>query len=423
MIAYAGFSRSQADYIKRSQGAWLNIAEGGKRAGKNVINLIAWAMALETHPDRLHLAAGVSQSSAKMNIIDSDGFGLQWLFQGRCRAGQYNGRDALLIRTQTGEKAVIIAGGGDARSASLIKGHSYATAYVTEVNECHKTFFQEVIDRTLASSRRQLFFDLNPKAPGHWFYADFLDFQDKLRAEGHNPYYNYGHFTIADNRSLSRGRLLEELSKYDTASIWYQRDILGKRCMPEGLVYPQFDEEKHVVDEIVEKDDDVFFISVDYGTVNPTAMGLWRVRYGYAVLEDEFYFDSKRQRRQKTDEDYYADLEALAGSRPISRVIIDPSAASFKATVQRHRRFIVRDADNEVIGGIRLVSTLLSAGRLQFHRRCCNAIREFGMYFWDTEKTTDTVIKKDDHAMDMIRYLCSTLKARYFRDTGKLVTE
>ena len=45
------------------------------------------------------------------------------------------------------------------------------------------------------------------------------------------------------------------------------------------------------------------------------------------------------------------------------------------------------------------------------------------MYFWDTEKTTDTVIKKDDHAMDMIRYLCSTLKARYFRDTGKLVTE
>lgn len=129
MIGYAPFCRRQTEYLNRTKTAWLNVAEGGKRAGKNVINLIAWAMSLETHPDHLHLAAGVSQSSAKMNIIDSDGFGLQWLFDGRCKMGQYNGRDALIIRTKTGEKVVIIAGGGDSRSASLIKGHTYGTAY------------------------------------------------------------------------------------------------------------------------------------------------------------------------------------------------------------------------------------------------------------------------------------------------------
>ena len=165
MIDYAPFSLRQSEYMYRSKDAWLNVAEGGKRAGKNIINLICWAMAIDRHPDRLHLAAGVSQSSAKMNIIDSDGFGLQWFFAGRCKMGQYNGRDALIIHSSTGEKVVIIAGGGDSRSASLIKGHSYGSAYITEVNECHKTFFQEVIDRTLASSKRQLFFDLNPKPP------------------------------------------------------------------------------------------------------------------------------------------------------------------------------------------------------------------------------------------------------------------
>ena len=161
MPNYAPLSKKQADYIKRSLNSWLNVAEGGKRAGKNITNLLAWAATLEIHPDKIHLAAGVSGSLAKMNIIDSDGYGLQHIFEGRCKLGQYNGKDALIIYTKTGEKAVIIAGGGDARSAALIKGMSIGTAYVTEANECHQSFIQEVIDRTLASSKRQIFFDLN----------------------------------------------------------------------------------------------------------------------------------------------------------------------------------------------------------------------------------------------------------------------
>lgn len=122
MINYAPFDTAQVEYIKRSRDAWLNVAEGGKRAGKNVMNVVAWAAAIEDSDDMLHLAAGVSQSSARMNIIDSDGMGLEHIFAGRCKYGQYNGRDALMIDTRKGKKAVIIAGGGDSRSASLIKG-------------------------------------------------------------------------------------------------------------------------------------------------------------------------------------------------------------------------------------------------------------------------------------------------------------
>ena len=161
MREYAPLCQRQVDYIRKAMNSWLNIAEGGKRAGKNITNIIAWAAVLEVHPDKLHLAGGVSQSTAMMNIIDSDGFGLMHIFEGRCKKGQYNGRDALLIKTKTGEKAVIIAGGADSRSASLIKGMSLGTAYITEANECHPSFVHEVIDRTLASSKRQIFMDLN----------------------------------------------------------------------------------------------------------------------------------------------------------------------------------------------------------------------------------------------------------------------
>ena len=241
LVPYAGFTAAQAAYIRRAQSAWLNVAEGGKRAGKNIINLVAWASVLETHPDRLHLAAGVSQSSAKMNIVDSDGFGLQWLFAGRCRAGQYNGRDALILQTKTGEKAVIIAGGGDSRSASLIKGHSYATAYITEVNECHKTFVQEVVDRTLASSKRQIFFGPQPQAARPLVLFRVSGLSGRAQAQGRNPGYNYGHFTIADNLSIPKDKLIAELGKYDRSSIWFQRDILGRRTSASGRIYTSYD--------------------------------------------------------------------------------------------------------------------------------------------------------------------------------------
>ena len=130
MINFAPFDTHQVEYIKRSQNSWLNVAEGGKRAGKNIMNVVAWAAAIEDSDDVLHLAAGVSQAAARMNIIDSDGMGLEHIFEGRCKYGQDNGRDALLIDTRKGKKAVIIAGGGDSRSASLIKGNSYSTIYI-----------------------------------------------------------------------------------------------------------------------------------------------------------------------------------------------------------------------------------------------------------------------------------------------------
>ena len=75
-IAYAALNEKQARYIRESARCWLNVAEGGKRAGKNITNLLAWADCIERHPYRLHLAAGVSLGTAKMNILDSKGCGI-----------------------------------------------------------------------------------------------------------------------------------------------------------------------------------------------------------------------------------------------------------------------------------------------------------------------------------------------------------
>ena len=128
----------------------------------------------------------------------------------------------------------------------------------------------------------------------------------------------------------------------------------------------------------------------------------------------ECYYDSRKELKQLTDEEYYSMLCELAKGHDIRYVIIDPSAASFIATIRKHDRFIVKKADNRVLDGIRLCATLLSADRLSFSRVCKDTFREFGSYCWDCESVEDKVIKKNDHAMDEMRYFCQSVmrKAR-----------
>ena len=398
MLEYAPLCEKQTRYIQRSLKSWLNVAEGGKRAGKNITNLIAWATSLDIHPDRIHLAAGVSQSAAMMNIIDSDGYGLQHIFEGRCRMGQYNGRDALLIMTHRGEKAVIVAGGGDSRSASLIKGMSLGSAYVTEVNECHETFVQEVIDRTLASKKRQIFFDLNPKPPRHWFYTDILDYQDELRRQGKNKGYNYEHFTIADNRSIPVNKLHEELSKYDKSSIWYHRDILGKRMAATGRIYTSYDYKSVAMqpEEIREMRFTELVVGVDVGGTDATCATLTGLTQGWreAVHIDGMYH--KQGIDNKMDSSLYAKMivEWLIPWTKvypqIGTIYVDSANKLFTADLRHEldrrgmQRFTVRgfDKSDGILERIELTCMLLAQGRYKINAKMDKWHEAYQMAVW-----------------------------------------
>ena len=132
----APFSQNQTRFFWNCFDHWFNVAEGGKRGGKNVLITMAYCTILEKHPSRIHLIAGVSTATARLNILDCDGFGMKNYFEGRCREGTYQNRDCLYIQTATGEKVVLVSGGGKAGDEKLIKGNTYGTAYITEVNEC-----------------------------------------------------------------------------------------------------------------------------------------------------------------------------------------------------------------------------------------------------------------------------------------------
>ena len=408
----AEFSQNQLEYFRRSLSAWLNVAEGGKRGGKNVLNCISFCTRLEKHPERLHLVAGVSVAAAKLNIIDCDGYGVKNYFAGRCREGIYKNRECLYVDTVTGEKVILISGGGKNGDEKLIKGNTYGAAYITEANECSELFVNEVFDRTLSSVDRSIFHDLNPKGAGHWYYKRILEFHEARQAENSEYGYNYGHFTIADNFSISDEQLRKIIGTYDRRSVWFQRDILGLRKTPEGVIYDMTTAENFYNEE---QKPPFFgyerFIAVDYGTTNPCIFLDVYDGGGVVYVDNEYRWDSRTEREQKTDAQYAEELERFIGNNRRCEIIVDPSAASFIAEL-RNRDFFVVPAKNEVISGIRKVSSLLAKNKIKINRRCVGLIEELGLYAWDEKAARngeEKPIKEHDHALDALRYYVNSL--------------
>lgn len=395
------FGEKHRAYIYKAVRSTISVAEGAVRAGKTVDNVAAFAYMIDAGtPDRIHLATGSTSANAKLNIGDANGLGLEYIFRGRCRWTKYKGNEALAIKARGREYIVIFAGGGKADSFKKIRGNSYGMWIATEINLHHEDTIKEAFNRQLAAKARRIFWDLNPSAPGSWIYKDFIDrFQAQFGER-----YNYEHFTIRDNASISADRFREIESQYEPGSTWYRRDILGERCAAEGLIYDL--RPNNIVDEITKGE---YYISCDYGTLNPFSAGLWCWDGKTATRIREYYYSGRDNRSNKTDEEYYLELEKLAGGLPVKSVVVDPSAASFIEVIRRHKRFTVRKAVNDVIPGIITTARYLQEGTIKIHRCCKDAIREFGLYRWDETKQEDTPLKENDHAMDDIRYFTMTI--------------
>jgi PBSX family phage terminase large subunit len=195
------------------------------------------------------------------------------------------------------------------------------------------------------------------------------------------------------------------------SGVFFKRYILGLWVMAEGLIYDMFNEDVHKVPTIPRQYIE-FYVASDYGTQNPTTFGLWGKCQGKWYKVKEYHYDGRAATMQKTDEEYYRDLETFVEDIPIKGVIIDPSAASFIATVKKRGRFKTIHAKNDVLDGIRNVATALNKQMIYYNDSCTETFREFFSYVWDekaAERGEDKPVKQNDHQMDADRYFVNTI--------------
>ena len=391
-------SPKQIEFARYGNHRW-NFKGGATRSGKTYLDfkwIIPMRIRERAGKDGLSVILGVTKSTIERNVLEP----MRNLYGDKLVGAISSDNTAWIF----GEKCYCL-GAEKVSQVSKIRGASIKYCYGDEVADWSEEVFALLKSRL---DKEYSCFDgtYNPQYPNHWLKI-FLDSDADIFSQ---------EYTIDDNPFLPP-TFVENLKKEYAGTVFYDRYILGKWMLAEGLIYPMFND-SCIVDELPEAGE--YYISCDYGTLNPFSAGLWCVNSGRAVRVAEYYYSGRDKQYQLTDEEYYAEVEKLAGDKNIRHIIVDPSAASFIACIKKHGRFSVRKAKNDVMYGIRLTSAMLRAGAIKIGSDCGDAIREFGLYRWDEGSTEDKPIKENDHAMDDIRYFCATVLRRN-RETREIV--
>ncbi len=370
------------------------VCDGAVRSGKTLamgLSFFLWAMSC--FDGKKFGICGKTIASLRRNVLSEilprlTALGAQWK--------EKRSENLVTVKFHGRENQFYVFGGRDESSASLIQGITFAGVLLDEVALMPRSFVEQACARCSVAGSR-LWFNCNPAGPSHWFYRIWI-----LEAEKRNCLRLT--FTMEDNPSLTEA--IRERYRRLYSGVFYRRFILGEWAQAEGRVYDFFSA------EMVGKAPDgceKWYVSCDYGTVNPTSMGLWGRYRGIWYRVKEFYFDSRKEMRQMTDEEYAGALAELVGGREIAAVIVDPSAASF-IEVLRRKGWRVQKAENDVLSGIRLTSDLLKNGKIVICEGCADCLREMDEYVWDLSSgSRDKVRKEHDHAMDDMRYFAATV--------------
>lgn len=379
------------------------LCDGSVRSGKTLsmaVGFLLWSMS--TFQDQRFALCGKTVESLRRNVSDLLPHWLEGIFQFEERRSE----SKITVTGGGRRNTYYLFGGKDESSYAQIQGLTLAGVLLDEAALMPRSFVEQALARCSEVGSR-FWFNCNPDGgPEHWFYQEWVS-----KAKERNLLYL--HFTMEDNPALSPDIRQRYERLYSGA--FYDRYVRGLWVAAEGLVYDGFCQGQHVVEELPPTQGRSW-VTVDYGTRNPTVFLLWRRLRGSDrwVCAKEYYWDGRARQRQKTDGEYAEDLRLfLSGENPQS-VIVDPSAASF-ITELRQMGLPVQQADNAVLDGIRLVSGLLQEGRLLFHKSCAHTLAEFGSYVWDegaAAQGVDKPIKDHDHCMDAVRYFANTVIRR-----------
>lgn len=400
-MSFKAFSEKQLDVLswwspKRKTSSYDGIiCDGAVRSGKTLcmsVSFVSWAMF--SFDGGSFAICGKTIRSVKRNVASPL---LNILRELGFRVQEKLSSNIFIVHSGERKNTFYLFGGRDESSAALIQGITLCGVLFDEAALMPRSFVEQALARCSVEGSK-LWFNCNPEYPQHWFCREWVK-----KTKEKNIYYL--HFVMEDNPSLSK-KMLERYKKLYSGS-FYDRFVLGKWTASEGLVYPFMSDDKMLFD-IPDGYAEQYVISCDYGTVNPSSFGLWGLFDGCWYRIGEYYYSSKKEGMSRTDEEHYTGLCELAGDRDISKIVVDPSAASFIEVIRRHGKYKVVSAKNNVLDGIRQTSTALKEGSIRICRSCGDSIREFGLYRWESGGN-DRPVKENDHSMDDIRYFVSTV--------------
>lgn len=393
-------SKKQNEFIRNANQRY-NIKVGAVRSGKSFVD-IAYVIPSRIREvageSGLNVILGVSRDTIERNVLQP----MREIYTEEL-VGTINNKNMAKV---CGEW-VYCLGAEKTNQVAKIQGSSIKYCYGDEIAKWNREVF-EMLKSRLDKPYSKFDGTLNPENPNHWF-KEFLD--DEKIDSYIQPY-------IIDDNPYLPPEYVENIKKEYAGTVYYDRYILGKWALAEGLIYPMYQDA--LVSEIPEGEWLQDVIAIDYGTMNAFAAILFS-HVGFSWYgHRNYYYSGRESGIQKTDNEYLQDLEkefadVIKKHTELGKkikVIIDPSAASFIALLKKTRWAKVISANNNVFDGIRETASAMQQGILKIvdNDSMKNWKKEAGGYVWDENSREDKPIKIDDHDMDATRYFTKTMQ-------------
>jgi len=303
----------------------------------------------------------------------------------------------LRVKTLRGGESIIVLRGWEA--VETLRGQKFDFVILDEIASMRAFWlhWEEVLRPTLTDTKGEALFISTPKGYDHFYELFSKDpSRPKVANVPQDDDYKSFHFTTYDNPHIPVEEI-EKVKREVTEDKFAQEHMADFRKM-QGLVYKEFNREKHVytVNQMSNVVD--VLVPVDFGYTNPCAI--------YKIEKDSdanYWISNEYYKTQKTTPEIIEYARSLDGKKYYP----DPAEPD-RIEEMRRAGLNVRDVSKEIEAGISTVRELFKQNRLFIHSSCVFLINELETYHYPDKKPErnepELPVKENDHACDAIRY-------------------
>lgn len=365
---------------------FLLINHGAKRSGKTQLDndiFLQELIRVRKTADKLgidtpqYILAGYSMGNIQDNILTelSNKYGFQFKF------------DKFNNFTLFGVK-IVQTSHGNISGLGRIRGMTAFGAYINEASLANQEVFDEIKARCSGAGAR-IIADTNPDHPEHWLLKDYI----KSTAAGIMNF----HFCLDDNTFLDE-RYIKYIKESTPKGMFYDRGINGAWVSGEGVVYPDFDQNVHVITPLQAKQIifDRVFCGVDWGWEH------WGAIVVVGVKGSSYYIVEEHAAQHKYIKDWITvakDIIRRYGDVPF---YCDPARPEHIVAFQ-NAGINAYMGNNRVLSGIEAIATLMTNKQFFIvYSQCPRFREEIYKYIW--KKNTGEPLKENDDVLCAIRY-------------------
>lgn len=382
------YTPRQIEILKACRNAdwFMLINHGAKRSGKTQLDndlFLAELRNVRNTADEMgidtpqYILAGYSLGNIQDNILTelSNKYGFEFKFD------KYNNFNLFGVK-------VVQTSHGSIGGLGRIRGMTAFGAYINEASLANQEVFDEIKARCSGKNAR-IIADTNPDHPEHWLLKDYIN----SSASGIMS----NHFRLDDNTFLD-ARYVKQIKETTPSGMFYDRGVEGLWVSGEGVVYPDFDREKHSItaEQAGRLRFDRVFAGVDWGWEH------WGAIVVIGVTGKRYYIIEENAAQHRFIDDWIATARDIITRYGNISFYCDPARTEHVAAFQKAgiRAYL---ANNRVLSGIEAVATLMKNDLFRIVYDECPRFRdEIYRYIW--KKNSGEPLKENDDVLCAIRY-------------------